>query len=87
LCVDQFWWGHRAHKRTLLYCCGLPRKLVPVMPIILGHAPCVVHSGTPTGHPPRKNKLPEIHRWEREATPCAFAEWLVELAGRCHGRY
>src|SRR6185437_10212508 len=23
ICVDQFWWGHKAQKRTFLYICGI----------------------------------------------------------------
>ena len=81
LSVDQFWWGHRARKRTFLYCAGLRRVDLPTMPIVLGEAPCTVHSGTPTGKPPRNN-APEISHVEREQTPPALARWLVELASR-----
>ena len=36
--------------------------------------------GVRIGHPLFKSRVPQ---WEREATPPAFAEWLVELARKC----
>ena len=83
LCVDQFWWGHRARKRTLLYCCGITRSQVPQMPIVLGEASYTVGTGNPgRGRPKVKNPKPEISHAEREQTPPALARWIVELASR-----
>jgi len=83
--VDQYWWGHRAQKRTWLYVCGCERCEVPAMPLKLGDAPRVVTNvhGLRSGMPGYR---PEITKRERESTPEAFAYWLVKLATRT-GRY
>ena len=80
--VDQFWWGHRAQKRTWLYLCGCKLGDVPAMPIKLGKAPNVVTNihGLRAGQPGYRK---EITKRERAATPPAFAAWLVELTRRC----
>jgi hypothetical protein len=78
--VEQHWWGHRAQKKTLLYICGCEPLNIPAWPLDLSEAVYRMHGPT-TNQPCRK---PEIKRWEREATPPAFAEWLVELARRCN---
>lgn len=73
--VDQFHWGHKARKRTWLYIVGT--TTVPPLPHRSG-APthCV---GRPGG--PRKvGQKPCCQHWEREATPKAFAKWLLALA-------
>ena len=73
--VDQFHWGHKARKSTWLYVCGCSRADVPQMPLRLD---CITHSvsgGTLTG----------LSHKERELTPVAFAEWLVNLALFCSG--
>jgi len=77
--VDQHWWGHRAQKKTLLYICGCEPLNIPAWPLVLSEAGYGMHGPT-TNQPCRK---PEIKHWEREATPPAFALWLVELARRC----
>lgn len=74
--LPQFWFGHRAAKNTWLYICGVSPAAIPAFPLVLGQAPCVLES---SGRNPR----PSISRPEREATPPAFARWLVELAERC----
>lgn len=77
--VDQFWWGHRAQKRTWLYVCGCEPGEVPQMPIRLGQAPRVVMNrhGLRAGDAGYRK---EITKRERSATPELFASWLVELA-------
>lgn len=82
LCVDQFWWGHLARKKTLLYCAGLRREDLPAMPIMLGEAACVVSTSKVRYGKPK----PEISKAEREQTPPALAKWLVELASRANRR-
>lgn len=65
--VDQYWFGHRAQKRTLLYVCGHDGDL-PGVPLVLGddYYPCQ-NMGTV----------------EREKTPRAFGEFLYEIASNC----
>jgi hypothetical protein len=75
--VDQHWWGHRAQKRTLLYVVGIEPRDLPEMPIDLAEPTHVVQSRK------RHDYRPHITKSEREHTPRAFAEWLVELARRC----
>jgi len=82
MAVDQFWFGHRARKRTYLYICGVDPSEIPPMPLALGDAPMTIASSkrrSSDGSRYRK-EVPDI---EREATPAAFALWLLDLAGRC----
>jgi hypothetical protein len=80
LTVDQHWWGHRAQKRTRLYIVGCAPADLPPFPLVLGEASHVV--GLWSGRD-RARCRPEISKREREATPEAFANWLVALAGSC----
>lgn len=75
LSVDQFWWGHRARKKTWLYVVGLEPSEVPPMPLKFDAVTHVVNSCLRAG-----KRLPEISKPEREHTPPALALWLVELA-------
>lgn len=78
-CVDQYWWGHLARKRTWLYVVGVGPGEVPDMPIVLGDAEYVC-----CGVGPRSNrKKTEISKAWRERTPPDFAHWLVDLARLC----
>jgi hypothetical protein len=76
LAVDQFIFGHRAEKSTWLYVVGISPDELPDMPI-RGGSP--THCIRPTKSYPR---LPSVTKAEREHTPPALAEWLVELARR-----
>ena len=82
LVVDQFWWGHRARKRTILYIVGCAPADVPVVPIVLGEAPMICCGG---GDRKKRNvtQKPAMPASEREHTPPDFCAWLVELARRC----
>lgn len=77
--VSQFWWGHRAEKRTWLYVCGIDPGAVPAFPLALGQPPRTL--GLWSGRD-RATCRPEVTKREREATPPAFAQWLVDLARR-----
>jgi hypothetical protein len=72
--IDQFWFGHRAQKRTKLYICGCKPKNVPKIPIRLGKATHTV--GLWSGRN-RQTCRPSILKKEYEATPEEFAEWLI----------
>jgi len=75
--VIQWWWGHRAEKPTLLYIVGSePKDILPI-PLKIGEATHVIQSRKRCGYRPHVTKA------EREHTPPALAEWLVELASRC----
>ncbi|KKL45693.1 hypothetical protein LCGC14_2353050 [marine sediment metagenome] len=74
--VDQYWWGHRAQKRTWLYICGMQRGELPTTPFRLGRATHGISNNR------KKDGRPEITHSERSATPPAFAAWLVEVARR-----
>lgn len=75
LSVDQSWWGHKARKKTWLYIVGVSPEEIPPIPISFDAITHTIASSSRSKH-----KLPEVTKSEREATPPAFAEWLVELA-------
>lgn len=71
--VLQKWWGHRAEKPTWLYICGISPSEIPLVPLTLGDASHVIQSS-------KRDHRPHVTKAEREATPLALAEWLVQLA-------
>jgi len=75
--INQHSFGHRAEKKTWLYIVGCEPKEIPDLPIVLGKA---THCIRPTKSYPR---LPSVTKADREHTPPALAEWLIELARRC----
>ncbi len=79
--IHQFWWGHRAEKRTWLYIVGCRPQNLPPIPLVLGDAPCIISTRSKRWKwisPVR----PETKKSERESTPPELALWLVELARR-----
>jgi len=87
LAVPQWWWGHRAEKPTLLYIVGCEPRDVPEIPMRIGRSECVIRldKRRPDGTHIRKGDTdyrPALGPEEREATPPAFARWLVALARR-----
>lgn len=74
LMIPQFWFGHRAEKRTLLYIVGCDPPQLPLIPFLLGEPSHVVQSRKRIGH------RPHISKAEREETPLALAQWLIEVA-------
>ena len=86
--VHQYWWGHRAQKKTLLYVVGCDPADVPRMPLVLGVSDCVIRldkrraDGTHIRKGDADWREP-LGPAEREHTPPELARWLVELAGRC----
>lgn len=80
LCVPQFWWGHLATKWTWLYCVGIPMSQLPPIPLVLGEAPMRMATRSPS------RLRPELKpKSLRNATPIAFAEWLVAAARMSQG--
>ncbi len=77
IAVDQFWFGHKAQKRTLLYIVGIRPQQLPTFPLDLGYPDHVVR--------PSKNHTGAkiISKAEREGTPIAFAQWLIDIASVC----
>lgn len=87
--VEQFWWGHKAEKKTLLYIVGCPIGELPTMPVRFGEPTHVIARPGRTRKklkPGSAGRKPWVSKAEREHTPPAFAAWLVELARRCKGR-
>lgn len=77
--VDQFWWQHRAQKRTLLYIVGVDRAAIAPPPFRLGQAEITIASSR------RRQRAADFKsvnttKAEREHTPPLFAEWLVSIA-------
>ena len=76
--VRQQWFGHKAEKATWLYVCWCTQ--LPDIPFCLGDPLVRGHWGHPSVKHPNLHRLSEH---ERQATPPAFARWLVETAERC----
>lgn len=76
--VWQSAYGHRARKRTWLYCAGTNVPLEPDWSRLAG-----THQ---IGFPDQRGKVynkPTLGKREANATPPSFACWLVELATLC----
>lgn len=81
--VPQKWWGHLAEKNTWLYVVGVSPRSIPDLPFTLGAASHVVSSSSKKlGGREISRQLP---KHLREATPPAFALWLLDLANACRG--
>lgn len=80
--IDQFWFGHRAKKQTLLYICGIEKRLLPAIPIRFD---AITHRvGFPKSWGGRsKYGIKEVTKKEREATPPDLAKWLIQVATLC----
>lgn len=87
--IVQHWWGHRAEKKTWLYIVGCRPDEIPQVPLKLGNATHVITQGRTRRKDGSRLKKgmpgwrPDVSAAEREHTPPALAEWLVELARRC----
>jgi hypothetical protein len=81
VCVDQFWWGHKAKKNSLLYICGCLPEELPAYPLRFDAVEFVVCS--PIKKKSGRRVKQEITKREREATPEPFAKWLIEVAEKC----
>lgn len=78
ICVEQFWFGHKCRKASWLYICGV--ESIPPIPLVLGEAPVQWDP-----KPNQKAKHPDMQRLsnhDRQATPLAFAYWLIDLCNQ-----
>jgi hypothetical protein len=81
--VHQHWFGHRAEKATRLYIVGCEPEDLPPIPVCTTRPTHVVaNSRNLQG---TADARPEITKKEREATPPAFAQWLIDTATLCKG--
>lgn len=78
ICIDQFQFGHKARKKTLLYIVGMPIDQLPIIPMNMN---AVTHYvGFPKSWKGKSRYgMKEITKKEREATPEALAKWLIEI--------
>lgn len=78
LYIDQFNFGHKAKKETLLYICGCPKDQLPPIPIRFDRIDYVM--GTWKG---MKSSKKIVTKSEREHTPAGLALWMIEVAEKC----
>jgi hypothetical protein len=88
LVVYQSSFGHRAEKATRLYIVGIEPAQMRMTPLILGEASHIIGTSGRRRDGGRLRRgdsgwRPEVGRVELEATPVAFAHWLIELAESC----
>jgi hypothetical protein len=85
LLVQQWWWGHPAHKWTRIYVVGCRHEDTPDIPYKIGESEKVIRYSPAVWRDRHKTPItrPEVSKAEREHTPRAFAEWLLEVARRC----
>lgn len=88
LSVNQFWFGHKCEKKTLLYICGCELSEIPAYPLCMD---AITHRiggmrkiNKRTGSYRMANKgLRELNRQRNSETPLAFATWLIQVADLC----
>lgn len=72
--INQHWFGHKCKKDTWLYIVGLPKELLPRLPISFDAVEYII--GTP-----KKNKaIKELPKAERHLTPPKLVEFLCSIA-------
>lgn len=77
--APQWWWGHRAEKWSWFYIVGVEPGAIPEIPFRIGRAPRVITNSRDifAGDPRFRS---EVTKRERDATPPALADWLVQVA-------
>jgi hypothetical protein len=81
ICVDQFWFGHKARKKTLLYICGCNQNDLPPIPLRFDAVEFTVASRIKKKSGRRVKQ--EITKAEREHTPIDLAKWMIKVAMKC----
>ena len=81
--IDQFWFGHRCKKDTLLYIVGCDQKNLPPVPIRFDAITHVISTNKRNKKNKKCSGKKEVSKREREATPRALAEWLIKTAIMC----
>jgi hypothetical protein len=79
--IDQFWFGHKAKKNTMLYICGCQFKDIPSIPLRFESIEFVVAKSN--FHKKSVRSRPEVSKKERSDTPILFAKWLISIAQMC----
>lgn len=79
--VSQFWWGHKAEKRTWLYIVGAAPDELPSIPFRMGYPTHTI--GSSRRRKGESGWIPGTTKAEREHTPPALAAWLVQVARAC----
>ncbi len=77
IALEQFWFGHSAHKATWLYICGA--KEIPLIPFCMGQPDCHYSAVRNIRHP----DMQRLSHRQRQGTPIQFAKWLIETATFC----
>ena len=80
-CVDQFWFGHKARKKTLLYVCGCNPTDIPRYNLSFDSVLYVCGRNHNLNKSTIRKK--EISRKERSQTPVDFARYLISIAELC----
>jgi len=75
--VDQFWFGHKCKKETLLYIVGCQLSDLPPLPLRFD----LVEYNLTSNMKRSKNTIikPSITKKERIETPLLFCEWLINV--------
>jgi hypothetical protein len=83
ICIDQFWFNHKAKKKTLLYICGIAKNELPPIPI---RYDAITHKIGFAKSWKGKSKfgIKEVSKKEREETPIDLAKWLILVASKCN---
>jgi hypothetical protein len=71
--VNQFWFGHRAQKKTYLYICGISPGELPA-PLLSFNA--ITHTISSSK---RSSTKKEVNKSEKNATPIEFAKYLISI--------
>lgn len=73
--IDQYDFGHVAHKKTKLYICGIKRKDLPELPPVNNQPTNRSICGNVAG-------TKRCTQYQREYTPDALIEWMTDVCLR-----